>query len=402
MVRIEVKGLTAAAVEQLVDSAPFGDVALAEQLLQLTDGNPLFLDELLRQMSYEATTSNVTPGQSRLTLSTGTPEAVKELVSRRVSRLPEDVIRFLHAAAVAGPECDATMVAVVAELSPEQRIDAVDRAVESRLLRRVGDSGERYGFSHALVRDAIYGQLPRSRRVRLHHQIALTTERAHLHAIDAHINELAHHFYMGAALGDADKAATYSYFAGDRALPTTGLRRGGRSLHPWAGGGRGLRRVGADGSVRCPAGPGRSPEQGGRQGQCRQQLREGGRRGPVVATTPSAWPWRPCGPDRRATSASSAPTATRSGLLEEARSALSRDDSHLRAMVLARLSLVKVYEAGVPERSVLKRTLALSAEAVSMSRRLNDRVALGYALNARFTRCGAPSRPRSGWPSATS
>ncbi|HEY2214323.1 MAG TPA: BTAD domain-containing putative transcriptional regulator, partial [Acidimicrobiales bacterium] len=210
VVRIDVKGLSADAVEKLVESAPFGDTALAEQLFQLTDGNPLFLDELLRQLSYEAATSTITSGPAKLTLSSGTPEAVKELVSRRVSRLPEDVIRFLHAAAVAGPECDATVVAVVADLSPEQRIDAVDRAVDSRLLRRVGDSGERYGFSHALVRDAIYGQLPRGRRVRLHHQIALVTERAHLHAIDAHINELAHHFYMGAALGDADKAAVYS------------------------------------------------------------------------------------------------------------------------------------------------------------------------------------------------
>jgi tetratricopeptide (TPR) repeat protein len=71
-------------------------------------------------------------------------------------------------------------------------------------------------------------------------------------------------------------------------------------------------------------------------------------------------------------------------LLEEARAALSRDDSHLRAMVIARLGLVKVYEAGVPERSVLKRALNLSGEAVRMSRRLNDRVALGYALNARL------------------
>ncbi len=128
VVRIDVKGLSADAVGKLVESAPFGDPALAEQLFQLTEGNPLFLDELLRQLSYEAATSTISSGPAKLTLSTGTPEAVKELVSRRVSRLPEDVIRFLHAAAVAGPECDATVVAVVADLSPEQRIDAVDRA----------------------------------------------------------------------------------------------------------------------------------------------------------------------------------------------------------------------------------------------------------------------------------
>jgi len=383
VVRIDVKGLTAAAVEQLVESAPFGDVALAEQLLQLTDGNPLFLDELLRQLSYEAATSNVTPGQSRLTLSSGTPEAVKELVSRRVSRLPEDVIRFLHAAAVAGPECDATIVAVVAELSPEQWIDAVERAVDSRLLRRVGDSGERYGFSHALVRDAIYGQLPRSRRVRLHHQIALATERAHLHAIDAHINELAHHFYMGAALGDADKAAIYSYFAGDRALQLLAFEEAVGHFT------RGLEVAevygGLEPTARCDAllalaealnKAGDKPNADGNFEKAAAVARSLNDAERLALAAMRAGPQSYIG--------IVGANGDQVRLLEEARSALSRDDSHLRAMVLARLSLVKVYESGVPERSVLKRTLALSAEAVSMSRRLNDRVALGYALNARL------------------
>jgi tetratricopeptide (TPR) repeat protein len=48
------------------------------------------------------------------------------------------------------------------------------------------------------------------------------------------------------------------------------------------------------------------------------------------------------------------------------------------------LGLVSVYNIGVPEPGVLKRALALSTEAVAMARRLGDRNALGYALNARF------------------
>jgi hypothetical protein len=71
-------------------------------------------------------------------------------------------------------------------------------------------------------------------------------------------------------------------------------------------------------------------------------------------------------------------------LLEEARAMLPDDDSHLRVMVTARLGLVIVYATGVPAPGVLKRSLALNTEAVSMARRLVDRNALGYALNARF------------------
>ena len=146
-------------------------------------------------------------------------EAIRELVARRVSRLPEDVIYLLQAAAVAGPECEAGIVAEAAELSAEQRLDAFDRAEESRLLRRVGqDIRDRYAFTHALVRDAIYGELLRGRRVRYHYKIAVATERAHADELDTYVNELAHHFSMGAALADADKAAHYCRAAGERAL----------------------------------------------------------------------------------------------------------------------------------------------------------------------------------------
>ena len=121
---------------------------------------------------------------------------------------------------MAGPECEAGIVAEAAELDPEQRLDAFDRAEESRLLRRVGqDMRDRYVFSHTLVRDAIYGELLRGRRVRYHHKIAVATERApRRRARTCYVNELAHHFYMGAALADADKASHYCRAAGERAL----------------------------------------------------------------------------------------------------------------------------------------------------------------------------------------
>ena len=71
-------------------------------------------------------------------------------------------------------------------------------------------------------------------------------------------------------------------------------------------------------------------------------------------------------------------------LLEEARAALPQDDSHLRSMVTARLGLVPLYTASVPAPGVLEHSLELNTEAVAMARRLGDRNALGYALNARL------------------
>ncbi len=63
---------------------------------------------------------------------------------------------------------------------------------------------------------------------------------------------------------------------------------------------------------------------------------------------------------------------------------LPEEDSHLRAMVTARLGMVLVYGTGVPGPGVLKRSLALNTDAIAMARRMGDRPALGYALNARI------------------
>ena len=68
-------------------------------------------------------------------------------------------------------------------------------------------------------------------------------------------------------------------------------------------------------------------------------------------------------------------------LLEEARVTLSEEDSHLRAMVTARLGLVILT---APGPGLQERSLTLNAEAVAVARRLGDRIALGYALSARM------------------
>jgi len=71
-------------------------------------------------------------------------------------------------------------------------------------------------------------------------------------------------------------------------------------------------------------------------------------------------------------------------LLEEALSALPEEDSHLRAMVMARLGLFAAYTSGPSAGGARQRARELNNEAVAMARRLDDRNALGYALNARM------------------
>jgi DNA-binding SARP family transcriptional activator/tetratricopeptide (TPR) repeat protein len=377
---VHLRGLSRDAVEELVrDSmAPPG---LSAELFVLTDGNPLFLDEMIRQVGdRDAATAN---GETPVPPDLSPPEAIRELVARRVSRQPEDVIYLLQAAAVAGREFEAGIVAEAAELGPGQGLDAFDRAEESRLLRRVGDAGDRYAFTHALVREAIYGELLRGRRVRYHHKIAVATERVHGGDVDDYVNELAHHFYMGAPLADADKALRYCVSAGERSLHLLAFEEAVGHFS------RGLevaeRRGDQDPTARCDA----------LIALAEAQNRAGDTAGADANFERAAAMARAAGDaERLALAALRAGPLSYMGivganaelvrLLEEARSMLPEADSHLRAMVTARLGLVMVYAAGVPASGARKRALELNTESVAMARRLGDRNALGYALNARM------------------
>jgi len=380
---VHLQGLSPAAVEELACRWTKAPSDLVPQLCRLTDGNPLFLDEMLRQL-HDREDELGDEGDTPVPPDLSPSEAIRELVARRVSRLPEDVIYLLQAAAVAGPECEAVVVAEAAELTPGQRLDAFDRAEESRLLRRLGDEvRDRYAFTHALVRDAIYGELLRGRRVRYHHKIAVATERAHADDLDTYVNELAYHYSMGAALADADKAIRYCMAAGERALRILAFEEAvghfTRSLEVAEQFGSG------DATLRCDALIA--------MGEALKRAGDLARADEHFATAASLA--RTMGDAERLATAAlrvgplsdlgiGGADQGRIALLEEARTALSEDDARLRSMVTAKLGLVMIYTTGVPAPGTLERSLALNTEAVAMARRLGDLTALGYALNARL------------------
>ena len=82
---------------------------------------------------------------------------------------------MLVAGAVAGPEFDAALVAEAVGLPALATLDVLDAAVGARLL--VEDSG-RFGFVHALVRDALTEPLTAARRARIHELLAEALESA--------------------------------------------------------------------------------------------------------------------------------------------------------------------------------------------------------------------------------
>jgi hypothetical protein len=88
----------------------------------------------------------------------------------------------------------------------------------ARLVAEVPSPAPRHRFTHALVRDTLYGDLSAARRVAIHRQVAEAIETLH-GAVDDHLPALAYHWGRGAGSAtETTRAVHYASRAGDRAL----------------------------------------------------------------------------------------------------------------------------------------------------------------------------------------
>ena len=152
--------------------------ALLEQILTRTDGVPLFVEELTKSIleSGELTEAGdhyETAGSARaITI----PATLRDLLMARLDRfMPVKEIAQIGAAI--GREFSYELIAAVAPMPSAQLDNALGQLSESGLAFRRGTPPDAiYTFKHALVQDAAYDSLLKSRRQELHAKIARIIE----------------------------------------------------------------------------------------------------------------------------------------------------------------------------------------------------------------------------------
>jgi predicted ATPase len=98
------------------------------------------------------------------------PWTVAQVIGQRVAALPGPAKELLSVAAVAGQVVPYTLLAQVTSSDDEQVLEAVETALEARLLAEDGPDG--YRFTHDLIRETVEDGLSAARRRRLHRRIA--------------------------------------------------------------------------------------------------------------------------------------------------------------------------------------------------------------------------------------
>jgi predicted ATPase len=184
-------------------------VDLAGAIHQRTDGNPLFMVNVVNDLIARGTVRQI-DGRWEFQAATaavevGLPESIHQLIEQQIERLSLEDQRVLEIASAAGTEFSAA--AVAAALGDE--LGAVETrcaglARRGQFLRATGTSewpdgtiAARYGFLHALYREVMYERVTAGRRVQLHYRIGEREEQAYGERASEIAAELAVHFERG-------------------------------------------------------------------------------------------------------------------------------------------------------------------------------------------------------------
>jgi len=190
---------------------------IVEQIATRTDGVPLFVEELTRTI-LESGLLNKSDGEYVLSgpiQPLAIPTTLQDSLMARLDQL-DDAKSVAQLGAVIGREFSRALLSAVGGHSPEVIDSILRRLIESGLLSRRGTGANAtFVFKHALVRDAAYNSILKSRRHALHARIADALLK-HFPDVEQSQPELIAQHYTAAGLDD--QALDYWTEAGRRAM----------------------------------------------------------------------------------------------------------------------------------------------------------------------------------------
>src|SRR5262249_8275353 len=201
----------AALVEGLTAEPLHAGVVAA--LVDRTGGNPSYIAELARLIGSEPRRQPLTAGDVH---ALDVPSGIRDVLLRRVNRLPEDTQSLLIVAAVAGRELQPDLLEHVRGIDAEQLLLNLEHAIDGGLVT-TDESGGGCRFRHPLIHESLYASVGRVERARLHARVATALEDISS-ASSADVVQLAYHYLSAGPFGDPAKAVRYAREAGALAV----------------------------------------------------------------------------------------------------------------------------------------------------------------------------------------
>ncbi|HEY8731176.1 MAG TPA: AAA family ATPase [Candidatus Limnocylindria bacterium] len=188
-------------------------------LFDRTEGNPFFVEEILRalvekgELEYRDGAWHRTKSVAELAI----PESVRDAVQQRLLGLEPRARKAIQVAAVIGLRFDFEVLGAVSGMDERALVDAIKAAIDAQLVREETDpdGGESYTFRHALSREAVLAELLQRERRMLHRAVGEEIEQIAARGGSDRTEELAYHFDEAR---DAPRAYKYHDLAAERSL----------------------------------------------------------------------------------------------------------------------------------------------------------------------------------------
>ncbi len=375
-VQITLSGLSVDDVTELISlTGTTPAPGVVETIHGETDGNPLFVSELVRLLLADG---RLAEREAHL----GIPSGIRSVIGQRVSRLSDRCRDLLVRAAVLGREFELEALSRLSGMSSDEVIDVLDEGMTERVLGEVPGSPGRVRFAHALIRDVLYDEITPARRLRLHREAGEALEAIYAGDLEPHLAELVPHFVTAAPMIGPARAIDYARRAADRAATQLAYEEAAR-LYETA-----LTLVDA-GADRCELllALGRARDRAGDTPASKEafraaaELAEAEGHAELLARAALGYGsgaiiWEVSRDDEYLVP-----------LLERALARLGDLDPPLRVRLLARLAGGPLRDASFPP----ERKLTLSEEALDLARELDDPAALAYALECYILARHAPT-----------
>jgi eukaryotic-like serine/threonine-protein kinase len=222
--RVALRGLNADEVRRMMETITRESIpwSLAEVVHRQTEGNPLFVQEVIRFLVEEGL---ITQKNGRLRPAKDTPvemnipEGLRDVIGKRLSLISKPCNQVLSTASVIGREFGLEVLKKVSGLSEESLFNALEEAKKAAVVEEHTGMGVAvsYRFAHAFFRQTLYEELIAPRRIRLHQQVARALEEVYSRKLEEHAAELAEHFSYSSDTADLKKAVSYGEMAAMRA-----------------------------------------------------------------------------------------------------------------------------------------------------------------------------------------
>ena len=188
---------------------------LVSEVHRQTKGNPLFVGEAITLLAAEG---KLADGADAASLRLAIPSAVRDVIQKRLHHLGEACRQTLTLASILGREVMTEALRRLGKMGDEELPEVLDEAASSSLLVEVPGAHGRFRFSHDLVREALYEDIPPARRAQLHLRAGEVLEDLYAADVEPHLGEIAHHLFQAMPTGDPARAAEYARRAGERAV----------------------------------------------------------------------------------------------------------------------------------------------------------------------------------------